>query len=112
MNIGKAVKYFRTEKAEKRKNSTVARRADLALSSEFTEGCFAVAYQYAQDIADRYKSEIITDKFLNTINLLRKGVLCKLSTYRTLEKLLTEQTVVDFAIEQHAFGQVRVSSEL
>ncbi len=43
------------EKAEKRKNSTVARRADLALPTEFTEEeCFAVGYQYAQDIADRY----------------------------------------------------------
>ncbi len=47
--------WAEAEKVEKRKNSTVARRADLALPTEFTEEeCFQVGYQYAQDIADRY----------------------------------------------------------
>ncbi len=43
------------ESTEKRKNSTIARRGDLALPHELTQDeCFAVGYGYAQDIADRY----------------------------------------------------------
>ncbi len=43
------------ESTEKRKNSTTARRGDLALPKELNhDECLQVGYAYAQDIADRY----------------------------------------------------------
>ncbi len=47
--------WHEAEGTETRKNSTTARRGDLALPHELTQDeCFAVGYSYAQDIADRY----------------------------------------------------------
>ncbi len=43
------------ENSENRKNSTTARRGDLALPKEFTQDeCFEVGYIYAHDIVDKY----------------------------------------------------------
>ncbi len=47
--------WTEAEKAEHRKNSTTARRGDLALPREFTQyECFAVGYAFTQDLVDRY----------------------------------------------------------